>query len=742
MLELTNSNKNYQGANVTMHDPASTASEALRRGYAPVVLKPGTKKPVHSGWTTITYPDAEALRSEFISVANDLDTEPDMLNVGVALGKPSGGLVDIDVDHPKALLVAAALLPNTAMRSGRDGNPSSHFWFRVTGEDFGIRQFKLPNKSVVIEYRGTGGQTVLPESTHPEGDLYRWEGVPWGGSQGPAEVDAEELMAAVRMIALLVTLADAWPTKGSRHSAYLALAGGLLRDVEDDGVTPRLHPLWERNIEGVITLISELTHDGDGARTRVDEVVHTTRRKLLKGAKVQGWPTLVEMLGEKYVEVVREHVEALEELDGTPRNTRQPRDSSAVQQPVTALPEGAEDGEPEEINLDERMKRFEMLDPSERDPLLERVNSWQPVDLGVLIMQGVKRPEPTLLKRSDGAGLFYRNRVNSLYGSGGSGKTWIALQLACEVMAAKEKVLMIDFEDEPAATIDRIRSLHPNGEQMLTSGLFAYICPDEPVNPLQTDRWGNPATSQPVMAAQQMLLEALRRYEPSLVIVDGVTTLYGMHGLNVNDAVHTDAVGRWLRWLGNHNTRTTLLIDHTPKNAAAGSGPTGSQHKTSMIQGTALQVQSFVSPREGSKGMAKLYVGKDRPGGVNKVSLEGDPRIAADVHFDSTVPGRMTITLEPADEQAVVVDATNARKRDLEPKASAPSAEKEKMLTEVVLALKAMHTPGGSTLKEIRMKLRTRPESAVRTALFEGLERGLVAQAGEGKATRYSLTDR
>jgi len=47
-------------------------------------------------------------------------------NVGVILGKPSGWLVDVDLDCDEAVELAAEFLPATVI-TGRDGRPDSHW---------------------------------------------------------------------------------------------------------------------------------------------------------------------------------------------------------------------------------------------------------------------------------------------------------------------------------------------------------------------------------------------------------------------------------------------------------------------------------------------------------------------------------------------------------------------------------------------------------------------------------------
>jgi hypothetical protein len=111
--------------------------------------------------------------------------------------------------------------------------------------------------TTLVELRGlscdgsVGLQTVVPPSIHESGEPIRFE----QGFEGiPANVDADVLLSAVRRVAALAVLARHWPTKGSRHHAFLALAGVLARadwNLEDAKSFHRLiyQCLWPVNPE-------------------------------------------------------------------------------------------------------------------------------------------------------------------------------------------------------------------------------------------------------------------------------------------------------------------------------------------------------------------------------------------------------------------------------------------------------------------------------------------------------------
>lgn len=107
-------------------------------------------------------------------------------NVGLVLGTPSGGLIDIDLDCPQAIALAPTFLPPTEWVHGRPGAPRSHWWYVEPGEVPTTSQFRAPNGTMIVEFRSTGGQTVVPPSVNKDGEQSTWHGptdsngLPWG----------------------------------------------------------------------------------------------------------------------------------------------------------------------------------------------------------------------------------------------------------------------------------------------------------------------------------------------------------------------------------------------------------------------------------------------------------------------------------------------------------------------------------------------------------------------------------
>jgi hypothetical protein len=195
------------------------ARDYLARGWWPLPLPAGAKAPALRGWQDLRLTESE-LAERFDGGAG---------NVGVLLGEPSGGLVDVDLDSPEALALAEGLLPPTASRFGRPSKPASHRLY-VALPLPETEQFMDPGgdgaaaAAMLVELRATGAQTVFPASVHPSG-----EPVEWVEDGEPGRLTGAELRAHVARLAVAALLARHWPRVGARHHAALAAAGLLLR---------------------------------------------------------------------------------------------------------------------------------------------------------------------------------------------------------------------------------------------------------------------------------------------------------------------------------------------------------------------------------------------------------------------------------------------------------------------------------------------------------------------------------
>ena len=144
----------------------------------------------------------------------------DLSNIGVLLGTPSRGLVDIDLDDNDAVQFASVFLPPTDMVFGRTSRPSSHRLYRVP-DPGKSRKLAASGLGSIVELRSNGQQTVFPGSIHESGEPITFE---MDGE--PAKVTWAELEQGIVKIALATVLFKRW-TSGNRHALALSLAGFL-----------------------------------------------------------------------------------------------------------------------------------------------------------------------------------------------------------------------------------------------------------------------------------------------------------------------------------------------------------------------------------------------------------------------------------------------------------------------------------------------------------------------------------
>jgi hypothetical protein len=261
-------------------DARGAAECYLDVGLCPIPLPPKSKIPVLEGWPNIRV-TAENVGTYFTD---------DSANVGVLNGSPSADHVDVDLDCPEARAVAPYMLPQTNWIFGRRSSPQSHYIFRAEGSDSAALKYEDVDGSVMVELRGTGGQTMFPPSIHPTGERLGWHVFADAGF-----AILEDLQRAVAEVAAAALLARHWPAKGSRDAAALALSGALAR-------AEWLEEKVSRFVEAVAVAAGD-----EEARSRAGKAKPTAAR-MEDGKETTGWPTLAKLLGEgnAVVERVRE----------------------------------------------------------------------------------------------------------------------------------------------------------------------------------------------------------------------------------------------------------------------------------------------------------------------------------------------------------------------------------------------------------------------------------------------------
>jgi len=201
-----------------MTDRIQAAQDYLKRGLVPIPIPAGQKGPRLPGWQKLRPREAD-LSILFGSAGN----------IGLLLGEPSGGLIDVDLDCEEARELADQFLPPTPAVTGRPSAPGSHRWYFA---DVETKKHADPvDKTMIVELRGTGCQTVVGPSIHPSGEPYDVL------NAEPARVSGPMLAACVEALAKAVVKArhgEQSPPERRPQAAEVRPCGEPLAQGEQD----------------------------------------------------------------------------------------------------------------------------------------------------------------------------------------------------------------------------------------------------------------------------------------------------------------------------------------------------------------------------------------------------------------------------------------------------------------------------------------------------------------------------
>ncbi len=255
--------------------------------------------------------------------------------------------------------------------------------------------------------------------------------------------------------------------------------------------------------------------------------------------------------------------------------------------------------------------------------------TWRPLDLTDVVTGGFTPPEPTILRRDDGAGLVYPGRYNLLFGSSESCKTWLAMIAEVQVLQRGGRVVHVDLESERTEFVHRMRLLGATDSQLLNQ--VAYLAPEEGLERIRTETTG---------PADHDLADTLTA-TTDLVVIDAMGELFSVNGLDPLSNADAPPVTRFLRRLAERSGAAVLVIDHVPHSPRDGGAvaPIGAQAKRAAVSGSALHCKATTPLAPGRVGKITLHVNKDRPGGVRAVSGPGSNAVAARVSLDAQTRG-------------------------------------------------------------------------------------------------------
>lgn len=353
----------------------------------------------------------------------------------------------------------------------------------------------------------------------------------------------------------------------------------------------------------------------------------------------------------------------------------------------------------------------------------EPAPSWMPVSM-TQVVNGDRKPIlPTVGRRDDGVPLLYPGREHYVAAEPESGKTWLMCLIVRDHLADGGRVLYVDFEDDERAIGGRLLDLGVTGAVLTDPLRFAYVRPNEPT-----------------LLEYQRLLEG---FQPTLVLLDGVTEGYGLHGWAIEK---NEDSPKWRRTFVKPALQigaATLASDHVVKSRENRGGyAIGAQHKKAGLTGVAFELRNVKPFGRGLKGTSRLVITKDRPGGLRGHGVrDGKSR--------DTVIGDLVLDDEPREDVAADV---LVRLHLYAPIATEDENGGQVQLTRATQALRAaivqaiQDQPGCSkahveaVVRETLINDRQPGRDAVREQLARLIDIGLVSCDGGANGRKTVLT--
>ena len=305
---------------------------------------------------------------------------------------------------------------------------------------------------------------------------------------------------------------------------------------------------------------------------------------------------------------------------------------------------------------------------------------------------GRLEPVKPLLMRSDGEPLMYQGKLNTIYGSPASGKSWIALLAIQEVLIQGGRAAYWDFEDSVSTFVNRFK--------VIASDALNF---QDDLRYLQGD------VTESTVAVAELQTWLTTGDGPGLLVIDSAESAgCPSDGASV------------VKWFETHVTPYTsvgaavLVIDHVPKSKIdRPRGAIGSQHKLARVDGVALAISgSPWSKRFGGKIFIRNE--KDRVGDLPV----GNGKIAAVVEGFYNRNGVLEYNIVPPDD-----------------------TEDEPNIAESILqALADNRDAGIRGAVQMRSAVKAKGQ-AVDEALQILIDTDLISRVKDGQAFKFDITD-
>ena len=565
-----------------------------------------------------------------------------LMNVAIATGSASN-LIVLDLDYRengeeiidgefelKNWLATRNLeLPETLFQS--TGGGGTHILFDWPNAESNLRPVVTSRANWLpgVDIRADGGYIVATPSRHVTGKFYNWSA---GRKLLPITPELLQVLSVEKRSSgsgsplapgpslNIETLTREGFRLGGRDDGFTRLAGALLGR-GDSLETART----------IVTMVWEKTDQSD----KDFFSLATALEKVERGYRTWEAPEPIDDDSMEWAIATDKRAQKLAKEQVIPTAAQRQRKSS-VPEPIVTQPQAAkrateapstvvDDDDDDGIDEDDTGPDIPDRDPSK--------------PLGVYeLMTGAKieRELPTMLRRSDGKYLIYPGKLHSIYGEPGHGKTWVLLHLVKEQLEAGKVVAYLDYDEDDGGKSMALR--------LLALGV-------DPNTVLANLRYLNPQGLGRDQELWKKLKRKLRKWQPSLVVVDTMAPALVELGLNEKDNAEVGAWYAHARWLlrGLISAPALVIVDHVVKSGEGrGRWARGAGDKLGRLH-AAYSVDSAVPFSRTNEGYIELIIAKDRGGEIGR---EGD--LAAIVKFTPSNNGeRLTINVLSADSGGI-----------------------------------------------------------------------------------------
>ena len=250
------------------------------------------------------------------------------------------------------------------------------------------------------------------------------------------------------------------------------------------------------------------------------------------------------------------------------------------------------------------------------------------------VLDGAEVVKPDIMHFGDTGALFYRGKVNSIFGDPESGKTWVALAAVADELSNGNRAAYIDIDHNGAQSI---------GENLVKLGVaMGTLCDQEmfrlttPYDDIEFDA----------------LVADLQAWHPDLVILDSMGELLPIFGASSNDADEFTTVNRRVLTPLTREGAGVVVVDHLAKGAdSRAQGPGGTMAKRRITGGAMLRITVSQPFAPGRGGKAHLNVFKDRHGGLRAQVVHDKTKepLIGEFAMTENPDGSLSWTVQPRD---------------------------------------------------------------------------------------------